>query len=131
MAEGYTRENGILRHRDYFDRSLEIGAGGIYTTLDDLVLWNHALNAPGFLKSDSLHEMFSVHPRGNYGYGGSLGTSRYVEFSMRAEIQALPLLRFDAPIKRRSFLCLQMRMIPPCAIYLLQSQTTSVWTVDS
>jgi CubicO group peptidase (beta-lactamase class C family) len=28
MAEGYTRENGILRHRDYFDRSLEIGAGG-------------------------------------------------------------------------------------------------------
>jgi CubicO group peptidase (beta-lactamase class C family) len=69
MAEGYTRENGILRHRDYFDRSLEIGAGGIYTTVDDLIIWNHSLNAPGFLKANSLHEMFSVHPPGNNGYG--------------------------------------------------------------
>jgi D-alanyl-D-alanine carboxypeptidase len=69
MAEGYTRENGILRHRDYFDRSLEIGAGGIYTTVGDLLLWNHALNVPGFLRADSLNEMFSVHPPGNYGYG--------------------------------------------------------------
>jgi CubicO group peptidase (beta-lactamase class C family) len=69
MAEGYTRENGTLRHRDYFDRSLEIGAGGIYMTLADLVRWNHALNAPGFLKAESLKQMFSVHPPGNYGYG--------------------------------------------------------------
>jgi D-alanyl-D-alanine carboxypeptidase len=69
MAEGYSRENGKLRHRDYFDRSLEIGAGGIYTTLADLVRWNHALDAPGFLKAESLKQMFSVHPPGNYGYG--------------------------------------------------------------
>jgi D-alanyl-D-alanine carboxypeptidase len=69
MTEGYTRENGILKHRDYFDRSLEIGAGGIYTTVDDLVLWNKALDAPGFLKAMSLKEMFTVHPPGNYGFG--------------------------------------------------------------
>jgi D-alanyl-D-alanine carboxypeptidase len=69
MAEGYTRENGTLRHRDYFDRSLEIGAGGIYTTLADLVRWNQALDTPGFLKAESLKQMFSVHPPGNYGYG--------------------------------------------------------------
>lgn len=69
MAEGYTRENGKLRHRDYFDRSVEIGAGGIYTTVADLVRWNHALDAPGFLKAESLKQMFSVHPPGNYGYG--------------------------------------------------------------
>ena len=69
MTEGYTRENGVLRHRDYFDRSLEIGAGGIYTTTGDMGLWNHALNAPGFLTAHSLELMFTAHPPGNYGYG--------------------------------------------------------------
>lgn len=69
MAEGYVFENGQLRHRDYFDRSLEVGAGGIYTTVEDLVLWNRALNAPGLLTSRSLDLMFSAHPPGNYGYG--------------------------------------------------------------
>jgi D-alanyl-D-alanine carboxypeptidase len=69
MAEGYTREGGKLRLRDCFDRSLEPGAGGIHTTLDDLVLWNHALDTPGFLKASSLAQMFSTHPPGNYGYG--------------------------------------------------------------
>ncbi len=69
MAEGYTREDGRLRLRDYFDRSLEIGAGGIYTTVDDLVTWNRALDAPGFLTQRSLDQMFSIHPPGNYGYG--------------------------------------------------------------
>ena len=69
MSEGYTRENGRLRYRDYFDRSLEIGAGGIVTTIDDLVLWNAALDAPGFLKAGSLKQMFTSHPPGNYGYG--------------------------------------------------------------
>lgn len=69
MAQGYTRESGRLRLRDYFDRSLEVGAGGIYTTLDDLVLWNHALDTPGFLTAQSLGQMFSIHPPGNYGFG--------------------------------------------------------------
>jgi D-alanyl-D-alanine carboxypeptidase len=69
MAEGYTRDNGRLRLRDYFDRSLEVGAGGIYTTLDDLVLWNHALDTPGFLTAQSLDQMFSIHPPGNCGFG--------------------------------------------------------------
>lgn len=69
MAEGYTFENGLLRHRDYFDRSLEIGAGGIYTTAEDMVLWNRALDTPGFLSAHSLDLMFTAHPPGNYGYG--------------------------------------------------------------
>lgn len=74
MAQGYTRENGELHHRDYFDRSLELGAGGIYTTVDDLAIWNAALDAPGFLNAKSLNQMFSVHPPGNYGYGWFIDT---------------------------------------------------------
>jgi D-alanyl-D-alanine carboxypeptidase len=69
MVEGYAFENGQLRHRDYYDRSLEVGAGGIHTTVEDLILWNRALSAPGLLTSRSLDLMFRAHPPGNYGYG--------------------------------------------------------------
>jgi D-alanyl-D-alanine carboxypeptidase len=69
MAEGYTVDHGQLRLKDYFDRSLEIGAGGIYTTTGDMMLWNKALDAPGFLSAHSLELMFTVHPPGAYGYG--------------------------------------------------------------
>jgi CubicO group peptidase (beta-lactamase class C family) len=69
MSEGYTSKTGQLQRRDYFDRSLEVGAGGIYTTVGDLALWNKALNSPGFLTGRSLDLMFTAHPPGNYGYG--------------------------------------------------------------
>jgi D-alanyl-D-alanine carboxypeptidase len=70
MAEGYSRnENGTLSHRDYFDRSLELGAGGIYTNIQDLQRWNRALDKPGILSSNSLKLMFTKHPPGSYGYG--------------------------------------------------------------
>ena len=69
MAEGYARDGNALRHRDYFDRSLEIGAGGIYANAEDLLLWNSALDAPGLLSGHSLELMFTAHPPGNYGYG--------------------------------------------------------------
>jgi D-alanyl-D-alanine carboxypeptidase len=75
MAEGYTREDGILRHRDYFDRSLEIGAGGIYTNAEDLLLWNKALDSPGLLSAHALGLMFTAHPPGKYGYGWFVETS--------------------------------------------------------
>jgi CubicO group peptidase (beta-lactamase class C family) len=69
MAEGYTWEDGSLRHREYFDRSMEAGAGGIYTTAGDLLRWNKALDAPGLLSAHALELMFTAHPPGNYGYG--------------------------------------------------------------
>jgi D-alanyl-D-alanine carboxypeptidase len=75
MAEGYTRQDGILRHRDYFDRSLEIGAGGIYTNAEDLLLWNKALDSPGLLSAHALGQMFTAHPPGKYGYGWFVETS--------------------------------------------------------
>src|SRR5436190_20796573 len=33
LAEGYTREDNGFRHHDYFDRTLEIGAGGVHATV--------------------------------------------------------------------------------------------------
>jgi CubicO group peptidase (beta-lactamase class C family) len=69
MAEGYSRDGTSLRHRDYFDRSLEIGAGGIYSTLSDLLRWNEALNGEKLLSQKSLDLMFTPSFPGNYGFG--------------------------------------------------------------
>ena len=43
MADGYSRDGSTLVRREYFDRSMETGAGGIYTTAEDLLRWNKAL----------------------------------------------------------------------------------------
>lgn len=69
MAEGYSREGNTLQRREYFDRSMETGAGGIYTTAEDLIRWNKALDLPGLLSAHALELMFTTHPPGNYGYG--------------------------------------------------------------
>jgi CubicO group peptidase (beta-lactamase class C family) len=54
MAEGYAKDGQSLRHRDYFDRSLEIGAGGVYSTASDMLRWNEALNGEKLLNRKSL-----------------------------------------------------------------------------
>jgi CubicO group peptidase (beta-lactamase class C family) len=69
MAEGYAREGKSLRHRDYFDRSLESGAGGIYSTVSDMLRWNEALNGEKLLNRKSLDLMFTPSSPGNYGFG--------------------------------------------------------------
>ena len=69
MAEGYARNGKSLRHKDYFDRSLEIGAGGIHSTVSDMLRWNEALNGEKLLNRKSLDLMFTPSSPGNYGFG--------------------------------------------------------------
>jgi D-alanyl-D-alanine carboxypeptidase len=69
MTEGYSSQDGKLSLREYYDRSLETGAGGITSTAGDLLIWNDALSKPGFLSAHSLEAMFTVHPPGHYGFG--------------------------------------------------------------
>jgi CubicO group peptidase (beta-lactamase class C family) len=80
MSEGYSREGSSLVRREYFDRSMETGAGGIYTTLEDMLRWNKGLDSPGILSAHALELMFTAHPPGNYGYGW------FVESSPRRKI---------------------------------------------
>jgi CubicO group peptidase (beta-lactamase class C family) len=43
-ASGYTLESsGIRRNADYIDMSVPRGAGGLYSTIEDLYLWDRAL----------------------------------------------------------------------------------------
>jgi len=69
MAEGYARDGKALRHRDYFDRSLEMGAGGVYSTASDMLRWNESLNGEKLLNQKSLDLMFTPSSPGNYGFG--------------------------------------------------------------
>ena len=69
------REGSTLRRREYFDRSMETGAGGIYANAEDLLRWNKALDSPGLLSRHALELMFTAHPPGNYGYGWFVETS--------------------------------------------------------
>ena len=69
LAEGYTREDGKLRHHDYFDRSLEIGAGGVHSTVHDLLLWDQALDSEKLVPRAYLERVFAANNKGDYGYG--------------------------------------------------------------
>jgi CubicO group peptidase (beta-lactamase class C family) len=69
MAEGYARDSSGFRHRDYFDRSLEIGAGGVHSTLHDLLAWDQALYGNKLVPADYLARVFAAKNQGDYGYG--------------------------------------------------------------
>jgi CubicO group peptidase (beta-lactamase class C family) len=81
MAEGYAHEGNGLRHRDYFDRSLEVGAGGGFSTVEDMLRWHQALDSEKLLSRKSLEAMFKPSAPGNYGYGWFIqSTPRLKEF---------------------------------------------------
>jgi len=69
QAEGYTPENGVLRRRDYFDRSLETGAGGLHSTLADLARWDQALYTEQLVPKAYLERVVTGNNKGKYGYG--------------------------------------------------------------
>lgn len=76
MANGYKKDGKSLRHRDYFDRSLEIGAGGVYSTASDMLRWSDALNGEKLLNRKSLDLMFTPSSPGNYGFGWFIETGK-------------------------------------------------------
>ena len=69
LAEGYTREGNSFRHHDYFDRSLEIGAGGVHATAQDLLRWDEALYSNKLAPASLMKQMFTANNKGSYGYG--------------------------------------------------------------
>ena len=75
-ASGYDIKDGRIQNAEFLDMSIPYAAGGIYSTVGDLFLWNDALSHSGkLLSADSLRQMFSIYPETtshdgqNYGYG--------------------------------------------------------------
>ncbi len=111
MSEGYSREGSTRIRREYFDRSMETGAGGPYTTAEDMLRWNKGLDSPGLLSAQALDFMFTAHPPGNYGAGWFIETSPGARFITKAGTLDLPLSRRAIRISMSSSLCSRMKMI--------------------
>lgn len=68
MARGYEREDGVVVHPDYIEADLASGAGGAYSTVDDLYRWDRALYTDRLLQQSARDLMFTPGV-GPYGCG--------------------------------------------------------------
>lgn len=72
-ASGYTSLNGRqLCNASYMDMSNAYSAGALYSTVEDLYLWDRALYTGSVLSRESLSKMFAP-GMGAYGYGWYIG----------------------------------------------------------
>ena len=68
-AAGYTRRLGlVLTNADYVDMSIPHAAGALYSTVEDLLKWDQALDAGKLISQKSFDAMFTP-CKDNYGYG--------------------------------------------------------------
>lgn len=72
-ARGYSLARGSLQNADFLDTTSAWSAGGFYTTVNDLIVWNEALAHQKLLNADSTQRMLSVYPETvlqgmHYGY---------------------------------------------------------------
>jgi len=79
---GYDHHRPLIKHRasgyilsangpvnaDYIDMSVPYASGGLYSTVEDLYLWDQALYTERLVSKSSLDRMFTPF-KGNYGYG--------------------------------------------------------------
>ncbi|MEN8145190.1 MAG: serine hydrolase domain-containing protein [Gemmatimonadota bacterium] len=76
-ASGYERrDDGSLVNAQLQDQSYAIGAGGMYSTVDDLFRWHRALNSNELIAEESRSLIFTREQNRN-GYGWSLGAYGY------------------------------------------------------
>lgn len=73
-AAGYFLGNEGLNNAAYTDMSIPHAAGSLYTTAEDLYLWDRALHTEKLVKKSSLDKIFTPF-MGNYGYGWRIGDS--------------------------------------------------------
>ncbi|MGH1386396.1 serine hydrolase [Kordia sp.] len=72
MASGYNKSFGEYYDNDSTDKSSAYAAGAIYTTIEDLFLWDQALNTEKLLPKkymDMLFEKHIIDHNAHYGYG--------------------------------------------------------------
>ncbi len=68
-AKAYCRtENGFI-HNPYINWKVNVGHDGIYSTVEDLALWDNALYGTSILSEEMKKQMFTSHNDQNWGYG--------------------------------------------------------------
>ena len=67
-AAGYTMQGGKLTQAPYHDMSIPIGAGDLYSTVEDLYKWDQALYTDKLVKPETQKKIFTPF-KGDYAYG--------------------------------------------------------------
>lgn len=72
-AIGYIKQGNTILNARYMDMSNAYAAGALYSTAEDLLLWNQAINTEKLLSKKSLDEIFT-RGKGGVGYGWFVGS---------------------------------------------------------
>lgn len=64
----YRTESGLI-HNPYINWEINVGHDGVYSTVEDLALWDHALYGTGILSAKMKKLMFTSYGAENWGYG--------------------------------------------------------------
>ncbi len=72
-ATGYVFESSAWRDTPWMSNVIESGAGGLYSTVDDLLRWDQALYDPKRLQLSDLKLMFTDYGHG-FGFGYVVGS---------------------------------------------------------
>lgn len=75
-ASGYEKNGSNYTNAAYLDMSIAYAAGSLYSTVEDLYLWDQALYTKHLLSKENMDLMFTKHikaGRAHYGYGWSIG----------------------------------------------------------
>lgn len=67
-SEGYSKENGELVHAQYLDMTIPYAAGALYSTVEDLYLWDRSLYT-NFLLPDKWRDTLFHNYKNGFGYG--------------------------------------------------------------
>jgi CubicO group peptidase (beta-lactamase class C family) len=77
-ASGYSRGPAGLENALYLDMGQPYAAGSLYSTVDDLLIWDQALYTEKLVKTASLEQIFhgwiAAGGMGQYGYGWAMST---------------------------------------------------------
>ncbi len=75
-ASGYEKNGRRYVNADFIDMSVPHAAGALYSTVEDLYLWDEALYGNQLLRKENMVLLFTKHipsGGGHYGYGWSIG----------------------------------------------------------
>ncbi len=73
-ASGYSLSSDGLINAPYIDMSIPHGAGALYSTIEDLYIWDRALYTEKLVSKSSLDKIFTPFKE-NYGYGWQITES--------------------------------------------------------
>ena len=110
-AAGYVRRDGVCKNATYVDMSIFGPSGALYSTIEDMALWDQALYGEALVRADLLRQAFtrvklSDGTAADYGFGWVLAKNRGLEEiratgmapGFTAQIVRIPSQRFTVVI---------------------------------